>query len=211
MDPVPLKIGSHVYFPAFFHRCKNAYVGRVIAFVKNFVTKVGVKSQLRFTPDSIENDVWLQASVLSPEGRLRPAYQLYHKVKLSVVSDPRCIIAEVVYSEVRNFDPQKFLNLKEVLWKPILEELRAQQAKEEELRVKLLAEMTLPIYRMRAPEVWEEIKHRLAIEERRQVTAALATLPFTIPLDLPLNYNLKTGKILLKSLRENDVLLHNNQ
>ena len=59
MDPVPLKIGSHVYFPAFFHRCKNAYVGRVIAFVKNFVTKVGVKSQLRFTPDSIENDVWL--------------------------------------------------------------------------------------------------------------------------------------------------------
>ena len=63
---------------------------------------------------------------------------------------------------------------------------------------------------MRAPEVWEEIEHRLAIEEIRQVTAALATFPFTIPLDLPLNYNLKTGKI-LKSLRENDVLLHNNQ
>ena len=129
-------------------------------------------------------------------------------MSLSIVSDPRCITAEVVNSEVRDFDP---LNLKEVLWRPILEELRAQQAKEEELRVKLLAEMTLPIYRMRAPEVWEEIKHRLAIEERRQVTAALATLPFTIPLDLPLNYNLKTGKILLKSLRENDVLLHNNQ
>ena len=94
---------------------------------------------------------------------------------------------------------------------PNLEESRAQQAKEEELRVKLLAEMTLPIHRMRAPEVWEEIKHRLAIEERTLVTAALATLPFTIPLDLPLNYNLSTGKILLKSLRENDVLLHNNQ
>ena len=154
-----------------------------------------MKSQLRFTPDSIENDVWLQASMLSPEGRLRPAYQLYHKVLLSIVSDPRCITAEVVNSEVRDFDP---LNLKEVLWRPILEELRAQQAKEEELRVKLLAEMTLPIYRMRAPEVWEEIKHRLAIEERRQVTAALATLPFTIPLDLPLNYNLKTGKVLAR-------------
>ena len=61
----------------------------MIAFGKNFETKVGMKSQLRFTPDSIENDVWLQASVLSPEGRLRPAYQLYHKVLLSIVSDPR--------------------------------------------------------------------------------------------------------------------------
>ena len=64
---------------------------------------------------------------------------------------------------------------------------------------------------MRAPEVWEEIKHQLAIEEIRRVTAALATLPITIPLDLPLNYNLSPGKILLKSLRENDGLLHNNK
>ena len=159
-----------------------------------------MKSQLRFTPDSIENDVWLQASVLSPEGRLRPAYQLYHKVSLSIVSDPRCIIPEVVNSEVRDFDPQKFLNLKEELWRPILEESRAQQAKEEEMRVKLLTEMTLPIYRMRAGEVWEEIKHRLAIEERRQITAALATLSFTMPLDLPLNYDRKTGKICEKTM-----------
>ena len=51
--------------------------------MKNFVTKVGVKSQLRFTPDSIENDVWLQASVLSPEGRLRPAYQLQQSEAVS--------------------------------------------------------------------------------------------------------------------------------
>ena len=121
-----------------------------------------------------------------------------------------CIIPEVVNSEVRDFDPQKFLNLKEELWRPILEESRAQQAKEEEMRVKLLTEMTLPIYRMRAGEVWEEIKHRLAIEERRQITAALATLSFTMPLDLPLNYDLKTGKIILKSLRENNVLLTSN-
>ena len=64
-------------------------------------------------------------------------------MSLSIVSDPRRITAEVVNSEVCDFDP---LNLKEVLWRPILEELRAQQAKEEELRVKLLAEMTLPIY-----------------------------------------------------------------
>ena len=91
------------------------------------------------------------------------AYQLYHKVSLSIVNDPRCITAEVVNSEVRDFDP---LNLKEVLWRPILEESRAQQAKEEELRVKLLAEMTLPIYRMRALEVCEEIKNQLAIGEK---------------------------------------------
>ena len=86
------------------------------------------------------------------------------------------------------------------MWRPILEELRAQQAKEEELRVKLLTEMTLPIYRMRALEVCEEIKNQLAIGERRRVTALLATLPFTIPLDLPLNYDVQTGKIVLKSL-----------
>ena len=97
------------------------------------------------------------------------------------------------------------------MWRPILEELRAQQAKEEELRVKLLTEMTLPIYRMRALEVWEEIKNQLAIGERRRVTALLATLPFTIPLDLPLNYNFKTGKMVLKSLRINYVLLKSNQ
>ena len=181
-----------------------------MAFVKNFVTEAGMKSQFRFTPDYIENDVWLQASVLSPERCLRPAYELHHKVSLLIVSEPRCITAEVVNSEVRDFDPQKFLNLKEELWRPILEESRAQQAKEEEMRVKLLTEMTLPIYRMRAGEVWEEIKHRLAIEERRQITAALATLSFTMPLDLPLNYDLKTGKIILKSLRENNVLLTSN-
>ena len=132
-----------------------------------------------------------------PVGRLPPAYKLYHKVLLPIVSDPRCITAEVVNSEVRDLDP---LNLKEVLWRPILEELRNQQAKEEELRVKLLTEMTLPIYRMRALEVWEEIKDQLAIGERKQVTAALATLPLTIPLDLPLNFDLKTGKLVLKCL-----------
>ena len=91
-----------------------------------------MKSQLRFTPDSIENDVWLQASVLSPCALLitKCRRELYVTC---------CITAEVFNSEVRDFDP---FNLKEELWKPILGELRAQQAKEEELKVRLLTEKT---------------------------------------------------------------------
>ena len=62
--------GCHVYFPAYSEGTRNVYVGYVISFVDYFETKVGRKSRLRFTGSSIENDVWMKASIVDPDGSL---------------------------------------------------------------------------------------------------------------------------------------------
>lgn len=188
-----------VYFPSRFNKETNLYLGKILCFVAYYIARGTQQHEFRFSPTSLDDDLWCEVYAIKPDGSLIPAQCRFKKISLKLVNC-ESNIAQVAHKKVLNFDPMAFLDLKKQLWDPILKSEDAERKRSEEQRQEKLEDMTCPITKMKMDEVWNEIYLRLAITEKRELPAALEFITDNIP-DLDESDNLLESKNVRKILR----------